>query len=373
MGNVYTRMQSETSEDENARQSQKRNDAIVVLHKIVMGDFKEWYNTSRYFAVETPVRKDVKLDVGQTKKANLTVNIIKSRGSDDQIRVQIINASDFEICLGGEVYLVEGEIRHKIMRARTPTVLLRTFASSCATIVQSNLRPTSRHDGGGSATDLFLDVRDVVPQSATLAFAFKFFPLNFASKKRLKSVSKMERDGASALLRDISEIRNNSEIADVTIHCDKKYFVAHKTILAGRSSVFAAMFRHRGTTERDTGVVTVEDCDEKTMEMFLAYVYGGNLPGYTFDVAAALINVATKYNVRSLMDTCIEILEAHLNESNAIRVAQLGDLYGVEALKKAALVAIAESKKPLKTMNGWDELDQFRELQIDIINFKASL
>ena len=192
MGNVYTRMQSETSEDENARQSQKRNDAIVVFHKIVMGDFKEWYNTSRYFAVETPVRKDVKLDVGQTKKANLTVNIIKSRGSDDQIRVQIINASDFEICLGGEVYLVEGEIRHKIMRARTPTVLLRTFASSCATIVQSNLRPTSRHDGGGSATDLFLDVRDVVPQSATLAFAFKFFPLNFASKKRLKSVSKME-------------------------------------------------------------------------------------------------------------------------------------------------------------------------------------
>ena len=367
MGNVYTRMQSETSEDENAGQSQKRNDAIVFFHKIVMGDFKEWYNTSRYFAVDTPVRKDVKLDVGQTKKANLTVNIIKSRGSDDQIRVQIINASDFEICLGGEVYCVEGEIRHKIMSARTPTVLLRTLASSCATIVQSNLRPTSHHDGGRTATDLFLDVSDVVPQSATLVFEFKFFPLNLASKK---SVSKMERDGASALLRDISEIRNNSEIADVTIHCDKKYFVAHKTILAGRSSVFAAMFRHRGTTERDTGVVTIEDCDKKTMEMFLAYVYGGNLPGYTFDVAAALINVATKYNVRSLMDTCNEILRAHLNEANAIQVALLGDLYGVKALKKAALVAIAKSKKPLKTMNGWDELD--RELQIEIIDFKAS-
>ena len=80
-------------------------------------------------------------------------------------------------------------------------------------------------------------------------------------------------------MRDISEIRNNSEIADVTIHCDKKYFVAHNTILAGRSSVFAAMFRHRGTTERDTGVVTVEDCDEKTMEMFLAKSTAETFPG----------------------------------------------------------------------------------------------
>ena len=107
------------------------------------------------------------------------------------------------------------------------------------------------------------------------------------------------------------------------------------------------------------------------MEMFLAYVYGGRLPEYTFDVAAALINVATKYNVRSLMDTCTEILGAHLDEGNAIQVVLLGDLYRVEALKSAALATIAESKKPLRAMNGWDELNRHQELQIEIIDYKA--
>ena len=105
--------------------------------------------------------------------------------------------------------------------------------------------------------------------------------------------------------------------------------------------------------------------------MFLAYVYSGKLPEYTFEVAASLINVATKYNVRPLMDTCNEILEAHLSEENAIRVVLLGDLYSLEALKNVALAVIAESKKPLQALNGWDEIGPHRNLQIEIINYKA--
>ena len=127
----------------------------------------------------------------------------------------------------------------------------------------------------------------------------------------------------------------------------------------------------QGTTERDTGVVTVTDCDERTMEMFLTYIYEGRLPEYTFDVAAALISVATKYNVQSLLDTCTKILVAQLNDGNAIQVALLGDLYNAEALKSAAFTAIVESKRPLGTMSGWDELDRFRDLQIEIIDYKA--
>ena len=119
MGNAYTRMQSETSEDETVGQSQKRNDTIVIFHKIGMGHFKEWYNNSRYFDLEPPWEIDVKLYVGGlTYAANLTVDISKIRGSD-QIRVRIINESSFEICLGGEVYCVEGKIKSKFLRRPT--------------------------------------------------------------------------------------------------------------------------------------------------------------------------------------------------------------------------------------------------------------
>ena len=77
-----------------------------------------------------------------------------------------------------------------------------------------------------------MDVSDVVPASATLVFMFKFFPLNCATSKKATELKKV---GASALIRDISEIRNNAEIGDVTINCDKKYFIAHKIILCARS------------------------------------------------------------------------------------------------------------------------------------------
>ena len=375
MGNMYSRLQSVSSAngapdvEERVEQSSTRNDAIVVYYEMGMDDFKKWYNTARYFNVESVVRKYANLEVGMTKEANLNINISKGGGSD-QIRIEIINKSEFEICLGGEIYCVEGRIRPKIINGKASIwcpMLLRILASKSTTIDKSNLHGYSNHNVGKRSTDLFLDVSEIVPQNVTLAFLFKFFPLNCASK----NVSKMKTDGASALIRDISELRDNTEIGDVTINCDKKYFIAHKIILSARSSVFAAMFRHRGTTERDTGVVTVEDCDENTMEMFLAYVYGGKLPEYTFDVAASLINVATKYNVHSLMDMCTEILEGHLNEGNAIKVVLLGDLYSVETLKSAALAVIAESKKPLKAMNGWEDLDQFQELKIEIIDFKA--
>ena len=74
-------------------------------------------------------------------------------------------------------------------------------------------------------------------------------------------------------------------------------------------------------------------------------------------------------------DMCTDILGlgAHLNEGNPIRVALLRELYSVETLNRAALAAIVESNKPLKAMNGWEELDQFQELQIEIINFKSKI
>ena len=272
MGNMYTRLQSVSSvsgaPDVEAGfgvgQSSSRNEAIVIFYEIVMDDFQKWYNAARYFNAGSLVRKHANLDVGMTEKANLTINITKSGGSDqNQVRIEIINASKFEICLGGEIYCVEGKIRPKLINARASILcpaLLRIVASKSTVIDKNNLRSTSNHNGGNckSSTDLFLDLSDVVPQSATIAFIFKFFPLDSTSK----NVSKLKTDGDSALIKDISEMRNNAETGDVTINCDRKYFIAHKIILSARSSVFAAMFRHRGTTERDTGVVTIEDCDQ---------------------------------------------------------------------------------------------------------------
>ncbi len=45
----------------------------------------------------------------------------------------------------------------------------------------------------------------------------------------------------------------NGEFSDVTLVCGEKSFPCHKTVLAARSDVFAAMFSHKDTTENQVG------------------------------------------------------------------------------------------------------------------------
>ena len=74
MGNIYTRLQSESSDngapnaDARVGKSSTRNDAIVVYGEVTMGDFKKWYNGARYFNAESLERRSVNLDVGMTDK-----------------------------------------------------------------------------------------------------------------------------------------------------------------------------------------------------------------------------------------------------------------------------------------------------------------
>ena len=127
------------------------------------------------------------------------------------------------------------------------------------------------------------------------------------------------------------------------------------------------------------------DCEGDTMEMFLQYLYTGILTEATFEVteklgrpeetfkeAERLLDVATKYNVRPLIDACAKILTAQLDEDNAIRIAILSDLYKIEGLKLDAMATVAAAKKPLKTMSGWKDLDQFHHLKAEILDYKAT-
>ena len=107
------------------------------------------------------------------------------------------------------------------------------------------------------------------------------------------------------------------------------------------------------------------------MEMFLKYVYEGALGETTFEAADALISIATKYDVKPLVDACVDVFSAHLKEDNAIRLVNLCSLYNLNELKTRALNTISDSKKPLKTMVGWKALEQNQNLKIEIVDYIA--
>ena len=150
----------------------------------------------------------------------------------------------------------------------------------------------------------------------------------------------------------MATLRKNQKFADVKIICDGKCFMAHKAVLAARSDVFAALFSHEGTKEDTSGEVNIEDCGHKAMEIFLSHIYEDAAPpqDVSFEVAKQLMNVAIKYNVQSLMKKGSILLLKCLNEKNAVQMAMLGNLYNMDALKKAAKKVIASSEMSLIDM-----------------------
>ena len=77
----------------------------------------------------------------------------------------------------------------------------------------------------------------------------------------LKNKSAMDLTTAISALKE--------DTADISIVCGEKRFQCHKTILASRSDVFAAMFSHSNTTESIAKEVKINDTDPDTLERFL--------------------------------------------------------------------------------------------------------
>ena len=68
----------------------------------------------------------------------------------------------------------------------------------------------------------------------------------------------------------------HSDVILVTL-VDGKEHPAHKFILSVRSPVFAAMFKREGLVENVENRVEIEDVTAEVMEVFLNYIYSGDV------------------------------------------------------------------------------------------------
>jgi speckle-type POZ protein len=143
-----------------------------------------------------------------------------------------------------------------------------------------------------------------------------------------------ERD---LILRQLEELFEKMPLSDVTFYVRGRHFAAHKTILAMRSPVFAAMFQHP-TKEELASKVEVEDIDPDVFQEVLRYLYTGLTRSTTMDVMAPeLLAAADKYLLDQLKTRCETHLIRQMSAKNCLNMLTLTAHHSAEHLKKFAL------------------------------------
>lgn len=113
---------------------------------------------------------------------------------------------------------------------------------------------------------------------------------------------------------------------DTIIHVKDREFQVHKVVLMARSRVFAAMFQH-DTSEKQTGIITISDCDPDSFHEFLEYLYCGKLEELSCESALHLYETSEKYNVLELKIFCVELLLENMTVRTFCDTATLAEKY----------------------------------------------
>ena len=126
-------------------------------------------------------------------------------------------------------------------------------------------------------------------------------------------------------------------LSDVTFNLGGRKFAAHKNILAMRSPVFAAMFRHP-TKEMQTNQGEVKDVDPDVFQEVLRFIYTGKTQSTALNkMAPGLLAAADKYLLEDLKSRCETHLIRQMSAENCLELLSLTTHHPAEHLKKYAI------------------------------------
>lgn len=174
-----------------------------------------------------------------------------------------------------------------------------------------------------------------------ITMLFLFVPETLSISKDQSCCIPIQSLSLESLSKDLIQLLDNKEHSDAVLTCGDSSFPVHKNILATRSDVFAAMFRH-DMEEKNTGVVDIEDMDSSVLEQFVKYLYSGKVEEISVDKCIQLYQVADKYAVQSLKDFCASFISENLSKDVVCRILLLADQVGdAKLLETAACFASA--------------------------------
>jgi len=153
---------------------------------------------------------------------------------------------------------------------------------------------------------------------------------------------------------DMSSFIDSGEFSDCIVTCGDKEFKCHKIVLAGRSSVFKAMFSNK-LMENKTSKVVIEDLDENTVSEMINYIYSGNLEMNFDDQAIELFTAADKYDLKDLKEMCESHIREEISIANVCDILILAYLHNSKSLLDVSFQFICNNGEEVLEETGFKE------------------
>jgi len=154
------------------------------------------------------------------------------------------------------------------------------------------------------------------------------------------------------LHRHLGDLLESKVGADVAFDVRGEVFMAHRAVLAARSSVFMAEL-FGDTMEKATACVCVDDMYPSVFGAMLHFVYTDSLPsirpGDMAVMAQHLLVAADRYDLKRLRLICEHKLCASVDEKTVATTLAIAEQHGFTSLKEAC-VQFLMSRENLKSI-----------------------
>ena len=143
---------------------------------------------------------------------------------------------------------------------------------------------------------------------------------------------------------------DNDLYTDVTFVVEGKRLKAHRIVLALKSDVFHNMF----SSQKDETTFTITDTTFPAFQELLNYVYTNKCNAVSVDTTIRLLGLAEQYHFKELKKACLNHVMKKLSPDTAVEALIVGNTYGIDKVKSAALKVIKRNK--VSELKNWDKL-----------------
>ena len=174
-------------------------------------------------------------------------------------------------------------------------------------------------------------------------------------------------DCSGGLSTHLDGLFNNMQFSDVILNIRGREFPAHKNILATRSEVFAAMFKHP-TKENSNNQVKIEDIEPEVFDQLLYFIYTGRVSTATMEsMAANLFIAADKYLLGELKKECENYMLHHMSPDYCLVLLLHGDLQKPTELLKEAAKFFRRLPSQVTATERWEKMKQENPVLLCVI------